>query len=610
MNCEKNAVFCEGYHEKQIWKSGRERAEEERLRRASFPAISITVQPIFHGVETVEDKLFWRHYFHRFSNVLTVEGEARNAFKDMILRLATKHKGLMHSILSVSSRHIDFGTPYGAKLLQDHANTTLDALHRRSGYHHDEAMKALCHDMARPIDRDDPEHDTILSARYGQMICLLLQTRAEGNPRGEHRVHLQAYQKLIRQSPPGDPDFFAFISEFFDYHVYADELIWHPDMSVPRLAENQPSSHSVLTDQWALSPPAMHPATDSTVHRPVTPKSSSGSSSSSSGGSGSGSCDDVGSTPNWSRQRQRLLGVSDGLLQYLAQITTMRNTIRSNIAAGVEPVVDYKSLFHAAEIDAAIREWKPHFPPGDNRDRVGLLYKQMMWVYLFRTTYPPSQQSLPRATMSSTSTCPRPKAGLATLQLKSQTQTPFPRPTSPTAISRGQLKIQMQPPSPKTPMSPATTIPTRPSTASSSTAPLNPAAAAAGGGPRQDNVTGPVSRPSSPAPIRRPPHHDHRITIAVDEALELMESFKPSDPSQTLLLIPCIVIGTAAFDPAQRARVRAAVRTVRGYTGLRNCDRAMELLTEVWRLMETGDWMAVWDWQGVARRMGLDFLCA
>lgn len=28
MNCEKNAVVCEGYHEKQLWKSGKERAEE------------------------------------------------------------------------------------------------------------------------------------------------------------------------------------------------------------------------------------------------------------------------------------------------------------------------------------------------------------------------------------------------------------------------------------------------------------------------------------------------------------------------------------------------------------------------------------------------------
>lgn len=31
MNCEKNAVVCEGYHEKQIWKSGREKAEEGKL---------------------------------------------------------------------------------------------------------------------------------------------------------------------------------------------------------------------------------------------------------------------------------------------------------------------------------------------------------------------------------------------------------------------------------------------------------------------------------------------------------------------------------------------------------------------------------------------------
>lgn len=32
MNCEKNAVVCEGYHEKQIWKSGKERAEEGKQR--------------------------------------------------------------------------------------------------------------------------------------------------------------------------------------------------------------------------------------------------------------------------------------------------------------------------------------------------------------------------------------------------------------------------------------------------------------------------------------------------------------------------------------------------------------------------------------------------
>lgn len=28
MNCEKNAVVCEGYHEKQIWKSGKDKAAD------------------------------------------------------------------------------------------------------------------------------------------------------------------------------------------------------------------------------------------------------------------------------------------------------------------------------------------------------------------------------------------------------------------------------------------------------------------------------------------------------------------------------------------------------------------------------------------------------
>jgi len=95
----------------------------------------------------------------------------------------------------------------------------------------------------------------------------------------------------------------------------------------------------------------------------------------------------------------------------------------------------------------------------------------------------------------------------------------------------------------------------------------------------------------------------------VEESLNILGSFKPSDPVQTLLLIPCLVIGTACFSPAQQERVRNAVRTVRGYTGLRNTDRVAELLEEVWRLMGQGEWLRVWDWQGVALELGLDFLC-
>ena len=62
------------------------------------------MQPIFHGLENAEDMIFWKHYHAHLSTVLTVEGEHKNAFKDLLIPIATKHQGLMHSILALSMR--------------------------------------------------------------------------------------------------------------------------------------------------------------------------------------------------------------------------------------------------------------------------------------------------------------------------------------------------------------------------------------------------------------------------------------------------------------------------------------------------------------------------
>ncbi|ETR98331.1 hypothetical protein M419DRAFT_103464 [Trichoderma reesei RUT C-30] len=547
MNCEKNAVVCEGYHEKQVWKSGRERAEEGMSDRKDMTRL----EPIFHGVETAEDKIFWKHYVNHFSNVLTVEGEAKNAFKDIILQLANRHQGLMHSILAASSKHIDWDTPYGIKILQSNPTTSKEALQQRSEYHHDEGMKRMYAEMNQEMDKSNPEYKTVLAARYGQMMCLLLQTRAEGNPRGDHRVHLQAYKHLVQHSPPEDSNFLTFITEFFQYHIYADDLFWYPEKRTERLA----------SEDWEPSAP---------IHPP------------------------------------RLLGVADGLFRHLSEITSIRNAIRVNMAGAVDPLVDYTSLYKAAEIDAAIREWTPRWPSGDSRDRVGLLYKQMLWVYLFRTIYPPSALpgrrstigSLPTAMFSSMPTNPHPRRASMAAAIGTATAgsplmgavNPFSRSTTKTTHS-----------------CPSTRQPSR--TNSMHEGDLHATTTSASASASASESHSQQRPPSSPPPARRPAQDDKRITLAVDESLGLLESFKPSDPSQTLLLIPCLVIGTACFEPDQRYRIRAAVRAVRGYTGLKNCDRVLELLEEVWALMEQGDWVAVWDWQRVARRMGLDFPC-
>ena len=491
------------------------------LKSDSLP--SITMQPIFHGLETAEDRIFWKHYNEHLSSVLTVEGEHKNAFKDMIVPIAVKHHGLMHSILSLSSKHIDYDTPYGLNLLRNNPLTSLESLQQRSDFHHTKAYEKLREDIARQVDRSSPDYKDILSGRYGQMLCFMLESMVEGNPRGEHRFHLQAYHKLIQHSPPEDPAFLAFITEFFHYHIFADELIRFPDGVTERLA----------SENWSASI-AIHPP--------------------------------------------RLLGVADGLFNHLSHITTIRHVIRSNMENHVDPV-DYTSLYQAAEIDAAIQDWVPHFPPGDSRDRVGLLYKQMMWVYLFRTIYPPSQT--PSSSLSSSST---------SLPMQPAIVTTPPRSVSASCESSPRLLA-----TPSSLDSAATNAPDVHTISLQSQ--------------RTSTANMPTGvRAESPKPIRQPTNHDPRITLAVEESLTILESFKPSDPSQTLLLIPCLVIGSACFTPTQQERIRTCIRTVKGYTGLRHTDRVTEVLEEVWRLMDAGDWIAVWDWQRVARRMNLDFL--
>ncbi|KAJ0299830.1 hypothetical protein COL516b_008949 [Colletotrichum fioriniae] len=315
MNCEKNAVVCEGYHEKKLWRSGKEKATIDHV--GDEESLVFTMQPLFNGVDTIEDKIFWRHYGVHLSNVLTVEGEAKNAFKDIILPLANLHQGVMHSILAMSSKHIDFDTPYGAKLLEKNPTTTLEALQARSAYHEEQAMKTLYADMNRSAEEDIDDRETILSARYAQILCLLVTTLIEGEPHGAHRVHLSGYKQLIQESPPEDPVFLAFITEFFQYHIYADELLWHPAPNRPRLA----------SEDWS----------------PLVPLDS-----------------------------PRLLGVADGLFQHLCQITTIRNVIRDNIYRRAETVVTYHVLYRAQEIQEAIEQWMPLWPPGDSRHRVGL----------------------------------------------------------------------------------------------------------------------------------------------------------------------------------------------------------------------------------------------
>lgn len=357
--------------------------------------------------------------------------------------MAVEHPGLMHSILHLASKHIDYQSPYGIEYLKKNPETNLEALEKRSQYHDEEALARLHQDIEAQQSGDRP--NVTVPATLAQILCLVLQTLSNPHPKGEHRVHLSFYQRIMIECPPEDSTAVKFLDELMRYHIAADELICLP---------SHRDALGSASDDWELPPAIIHPPA------------------------------------------VRLLGVSDGLFMYMSKITNLRNSIRERMQQGVDPAVHYNALWRATKIDAGIRDWTPAWPAGDSRDLAGLLYKHMMWVYLWRTVYPPQTTS---------------------------------------------WKIRPE------------------------------------------------------------------LTDAVNDGIAILGQFGPRDPSQTLVLAPAFVLGCAAFEKEQREPIRKAIAVVKAYMEYKNSDTALEVLEEVWRLMDAKDERS-WDWQTIAHTMGMDFL--
>ena len=77
--------------------------------------------------------------------------------------------------------------------------------------------------------------------------------------------------------------------------------------------------------------------------------------------------------------------------------------------------------------------------------------------------------------------------------------------------------------------------------------------------------------------------------------------------SEIAFRVAAFVIGCAAFEEYQREPIRKAISVVKSYMEYKNTDTALEVLEEVWRLMDAHDEQS-WDWQSIAHRMGMDFL--
>lgn len=392
------------------------------------------------GVDTAEDRVFLRHYVFRLSSVITVEGKETNAFKTLLLPTALQNVNLMHSILSLAGRNIDFESEWGMSLLAEHPEVSVEQLKERSQYHHDQAVRSFFSDNYANKDINS------LAIRYSQMMCSVIGTLSDGTTNGEHRLHLNAYRNLIEEVSHDSHlqhqknPLINFIEEFFQYHIVFDGLV-----SPPRMGTPSPNEFS-----GPHKPPQL-------CKRPV----------------------------------NQVFGVQDRIyFSLMDRIGRLRETIRFRRRTCQEPFVDCDAIYHATTLDANIRAW---IAPDEGAEKglgnvTSRLYKQMIWVYLWRTIYT----------------------------------------------------------------------------------------------------------------------FEPRITGAVDDALKLFELIPRDDVAQTALLSPAFVIGCAAFQANQQARIREVVRKIRTYTGMKNADVALQVLEEVWRKMNSGQ--DSWDWQHIAHSMGIDFL--
>ncbi|KAL3462978.1 fungal-specific transcription factor domain-containing protein [Aspergillus heterothallicus] len=209
LNCQKNAVVCEGYPPKEIWRSGKQKLEEATRNNS---VISRSLPILIDGIETDMDRKLLDHFVYGFSRVLTLINDDSNPFKEILLPMATQHRGLMHSLMCLSGSHLSVLQPDSG-------------VNERRYYHFHRAIRDLKENITarQNMTEEEPEllvEDPIIAST----IALSLNTICEGETNGEYRPHMDAARYLLVTQKPRNEKFRQFIVEFFQYHDVSNSI--------------------------------------------------------------------------------------------------------------------------------------------------------------------------------------------------------------------------------------------------------------------------------------------------------------------------------------------------------------------------------------------------
>lgn len=178
--------------------------------------------PLMEGVESDLDRILLQHFVSRASAVLTLHGDQNtNPFTRILLPMALRHEGLMHSVLCLSASHLCSLSP--SKEYED-----------RQVFHRGKALHLLNQDLQR---QKAGEGGVMVyeDSNVAQILLHLLHSICDGNTSGEYRMHMIAAKQIAMSQKLQSPEFQSLFDEFFYYHWIASQITSLDGNEVPMM---------------------------------------------------------------------------------------------------------------------------------------------------------------------------------------------------------------------------------------------------------------------------------------------------------------------------------------------------------------------------------------
>ncbi len=183
--------------------------EMAAARASKTPLMELPV--LVDGIESEIDRHFLDHFNHTVSRILTLFTDESNPFKEILLPMAIRHKGLMHSLLCLSGSHLA-------------SRGKSSAYNERQLYHFQCALSNLRTDKKVTANATGLSRDPIDDPTVAQTLVLCLRSICSGETNGEYRPHMDAARHLVVNHSSQNDQFGQFLFEFFMYHDVSNSL--------------------------------------------------------------------------------------------------------------------------------------------------------------------------------------------------------------------------------------------------------------------------------------------------------------------------------------------------------------------------------------------------